>query len=252
MCKLAENECQELKETIQYLEHELLKSKEQISNLSNKLNQTQDEISRCHNQISKQASLSHNQIEEIEQLKRQVKEYSKRPSEQNVEDRIKKYQQEIEMKEEEIKILKKEYSEKEGETMSSSMTQDQCKIKLEALQNEIGAKERENADLIAKVKETTEKLEALQLGCKSEGIAMLEIECLKEDNAKLVDFLKQTKEFKEFAEFFEDSGGAIRIKTGSMSARDKKDNSSQNEWVPKEVMKINLVNRLSILGKILR
>jgi hypothetical protein len=38
----------------------------------------------------------------------------------------------------------------------------------------------------------------------------IEIQQLKEDNRRLFDMIRHTKEFKEFAGFVEDSGGAVR------------------------------------------
>jgi hypothetical protein len=39
---------------------------------------------------------------------------------------------------------------------------------------------------------------------------MLEIEQLKNDNRRLISMLQQTKQFKDFAGFVEDSGGQVR------------------------------------------
>ena len=53
-----------------------------------------------------------------------------------------------------------------------------------------------------------------QLYLKKEGRApstyMIEIAQLKEDNKRLMDMLKVTREFKEFAGFVDDSGGDVR------------------------------------------
>lgn len=38
----------------------------------------------------------------------------------------------------------------------------------------------------------------------------VEIQQLREDNRRLFEMMKHTKEFKEFAGFVEDSGGAVR------------------------------------------
>jgi len=40
-----------------------------------------------------------------------------------------------------------------------------------------------------------------------EGVVKVENEQLKEDNAKLMKMLQQTKEYQEFKGFVEDSGG---------------------------------------------
>ena len=49
---------------------------------------------------------------------------------------------------------------------------------------------------------------------KKEGRApstyLIEISQLKEDNKRLMDMLRNTREFKEFGGFVDDSGGAVR------------------------------------------
>ena len=53
-----------------------------------------------------------------------------------------------------------------------------------------------------------------QLYLKKEGRApstyMIEIAQLKEDNKRLMDMLRGTREFKDFGGFVEDSGGDVR------------------------------------------
>ena len=48
---------------------------------------------------------------------------------------------------------------------------------------------------------------------------MLEIAQLKEDNKRLMDMLKQTKEFKDFNGLVEDSGGDVRYVEGQQRDR---------------------------------
>ena len=43
-----------------------------------------------------------------------------------------------------------------------------------------------------------------------ESTYKIEIEQLKEDNKRLLKLLKQTKEYKQFSNFVDDSGGSVR------------------------------------------
>lgn len=233
MLRLAENECMELKETITYLEQELKKSKEQMNTLISKYDQAQDEIHHCHDQIARQAALSHSLNEEIDDLKKQVNDTTRKTSEDTMHEQMLKYQNDILLKNDEINKLKKKVIEKHDESVSTSITQEQNKVKYDAFQNEISNKNREIERLNKELQEMKEKIDEFTLKSKSEGIVLLEIEHLKEDNMRLVNLLKGTKEYKQFAEFIEDSGGAIRL---SESANKQAEKCDPSEWVPKEVI----------------
>lgn len=43
---------------------------------------------------------------------------------------------------------------------------------------------------------------------------MLELECYKADNDRLIKLLNSTKEFKHFAEFAQDNKGSVRYLAG--------------------------------------
>ena len=43
---------------------------------------------------------------------------------------------------------------------------------------------------------------------------MLELECYKADNDRLIKLLNSTKEFKDFAEFAQDNKGSVRYLAG--------------------------------------
>lgn len=66
----------------------------------------------------------------------------------------------------------------------------------------------------------------------------IEIQQLKEDNRRLFDMIRHTKEFKEFAGFVEDSGGAVRsLKNenqaqGGQAIKIEDSNEENADWVP--------------------
>ena len=57
----------------------------------------------------------------------------------------------------------------------------------------------------------------LQKEGKAPSTFRLEIDQLKEDNKRLMQLLRQTKEYKQFSGFVEDSGGEVRILTKAPS-----------------------------------
>ena len=48
----------------------------------------------------------------------------------------------------------------------------------------------------------------------SEGTVMLELECIKADNDRLIKLLNSTKEFKDFSDFAQDNKGSVRYLAG--------------------------------------
>eukprot|EP01022_Parablepharisma_sp_SALTPOND_P018457 TRINITY_DN3014_c0_g1_i1.p1 TRINITY_DN3014_c0_g1~~TRINITY_DN3014_c0_g1_i1.p1 ORF type:complete len:595 (+),score=92.45 TRINITY_DN3014_c0_g1_i1:2346-4130(+) len=235
MLRLAESEKEELRETLRFLEQELAKSREQNAALVERYEQLQDEVHHSHEQIARQASLSHSQLEEIERLKRELEKYR-----QNNEatERLRVYQDIISEKEEEIERLR----ERLDVIHEQEVEKEQAQIKLESLGGELSRKDQVMDTLKAELDEANKKVEELKYKLKSEGAIMLEIEHLKADNAKLVSLLKGTKEYKKFAEYIEDSNGAVRIPTRSKTPGKKRGTEvkreSFEEWVPAEAFKV--------------
>ena len=68
---------------------------------------------------------------------------------------------------------------------------------------------------------------------------MLELECYKADNDRLIKLLNSTKEFKDFAEFAQDNKGSVRYlagekKYGKSKIQDDEEEESGEEGKYKE------------------
>ena len=57
-------------------------------------------------------------------------------------------------------------------------------------------------------------------GGRMPSSTQLEIEQLREDNRRLLNMIKETKDFKEFAGIVEDSGGNVRFATKASNQND--------------------------------
>ena len=182
-------------------------------------------------------------MEEIEELKLRIREMEQRPSEESVRERMKSYNDEVKRKEEEIYQLKQALIERDNERVDSAsrlMAQEQYRVKVDSMQKEIEDRNHEIESLQAELAEMHKRNEDLVFKSRSEGLSMLEIEHLKSDNMKLVNLLKKTKEYKQFAEYIEDSGGAVHISAHSLSPKAKKSRKDARkdmlgDWVPAEV-----------------
>lgn len=77
--------------------------------------------------------------------------------------------------------------------------------------------QREKYHSEERIRDLEAKLDELYLIRKSETAMQLEIKHLKDDNIRLLNMLKTTEEFKDFAYLAEDCGGGIRyVKSGSI------------------------------------
>ncbi len=73
----------------------------------------------------------------------------------------------------------------------------------------------EKESLEDKIKELEEKIDGMYITKKSETALQLEIDHLKDDNLRLLNMLKTTEEFKDFAYLAEDCTGGVRYVKGS-------------------------------------
>lgn len=96
--------------------------------------------------------------------------------------------------------------------MTLKQANEQYRDRASVLEEEVQAKATQ-IELIAEELQCKED-EIEQLYLQKEGRApstyMIEIAQLKEDNKRLMDLLKNTREYRDFAGFIEDSGGDVR------------------------------------------
>jgi len=242
MLRMAENERAELQETVKFLEQELTKSREQNAALIVKYEQLQDEVQHSHEQIARQASQSHDQLEEIEKLKHEV-DNERIKYDSTTTDRLQIYQNELREKNAEIEELRQRLKSSENIDESKLVEAEQNKIQFSSLTTQLSEKEAELQETKNELQNALKQIQDLTLRIKSEGATLLEIEHLRDDNAKLVSLLKRTKEYKEFAEYVEDSSGAIRVPTRSKTPGRRKTYSDYkkdplDDWVPIEAFRL--------------
>jgi predicted RNase H-like nuclease (RuvC/YqgF family) len=106
----------------------------------------------------------------------------------------------------------------------------------------------EKQELNSKIRDLQRNIDELYVNRKSEAAMVLEVEHLKEDNIRLLQLLKTTNEFKDFAYLSEDVSGGIRFvrsyenkvkarpkSTTSRVKNDRVDPRNNNNWVPMDV-----------------
>ena len=206
MLKLNENEKNDLQETVKLLKEELEKTREQNKNLCDKYDELQKEIANNHEQIVKQANLSHLQLEEIEKLRTELEN---RKKSDNSSEYITEYKNLLREKEQEINEMKKNFS-----TMSTDQTyvnSEQYKIQMENYHKEIFAKDNQLEEMKLELMTVKGMYEELKAKTDSTATIKIEIDQLRSDNKTLINYLRKTKEYKNFAEYIDDSNGAVQL-----------------------------------------
>ncbi len=240
-----EPECDRLRDSLLKMQDELEKSREQNEALLAKYEKAQEELLNCHERISQKENAARQQRNELDSIKKSAQAESMASALGEVGDnskfRVANYQRELWLKDSEISGLKQSVEEKNGTLATVKVVGDQYRVRSEIAQQLADDKDATIADLKTKVESLQNELDDLYIRRKAEGTAILEVEHLQADNRRLVGTLKGTKEYKEFAEFFEDSGGAMRLATrdagGKRSSRRAQKPASDQaaEWVPQDV-----------------
>ena len=246
-------ECQELSEAVRGLQVELNKTREQQATLLDKYHRAQDEMSNSNDQLIRQGNQLRNQQVELEELKRHLQEQTLKAAEtgDSSKYRVANYQRELDLKDDEITGLKQTIASKNSNLCTAAVVQEQYKATAQAVQQVADRKDDVITNLKDKVEELQTELDELYIKRKVEGTALLEVEHLKAANQRLVGLLKGTSQ-NSFAEFMEDSGGAInlaataQVGTGGRSAKGSSgfhrglrakeaEGEKSSEWVPEDV-----------------
>ena len=127
MLRLSEVENKELKDSLRYVEIQLAKSREGYSQLCRKYEDAQEEIQKCHEQIGRQTNINHAQAQQIEEMGKKMDEFvaSQKEMYEKSKFKVSTYQNEIDMREEEINRLKRQLGLREDEITLLTQKQDQ-------------------------------------------------------------------------------------------------------------------------------
>ncbi len=196
------------------------------------------------------ASSNQKQNEEIYQLNNKFNDLSNK--EKSLNDRWKsKFEvlhKELEAKDEQLEKLYTQLRAKDETVKFFSVNQDQNIKNQGVLHDELDQLKKDKFDLSNKVMVLQKQLDEFYINRKSEAGLLLEIEHLKDDNKRLLNLLKNTEEYKDFAYLAEDCSGGIKYvngdtKTKAFTAKNKKtekkniknDGNVEDNWVPQEV-----------------
>ena len=248
-----EKKIQDLMEKIDILEKRLALMSEQKMKAVNKLKNFEEENDLLKDQITRQNEASkqltqdktkyEKQMQELESSNKVLKDKLKEKFEvlnkeiEDKDDAMDKLNQKLKVKDEAIKYY----------TVNNELTQRYTNTYKDDLEQQKVLNKRQ-AD---KISELEKQIDSLYVQKQSEGGLLLEIEHLKDDNLRLLQMLKSTSEFKDFAYLGETEAGGIRfckpssakksvaqtssnVKAGKGIPNSKKDMLDNQNWVPSD------------------
>ena len=151
MLRLAEVENKELKDSLRYVEIQLANSRDGYGQLCRKYEDSQDEISKCHEQISRQTNINHAQAQQIEEMGKKMDEFvsSQKEMYEKSKFKVSTYQNEIDIREEEINRLKRQLGQRVDEISILTQKQEQMSERMRDIEEELELKSGENNRLRA-------------------------------------------------------------------------------------------------------
>ena len=151
MLRLAEVENKELKSSLRYVEIQLAKSRDNYGQLCRKYEDSQEEIQKCHEQIGRQTNINHAQAQQIEEMGKKMDEFVASQKEMYGKSKFKvsTYQNEIDMREEEINRLKRQLGLRMDEISLLTAKQEQMTERMKDIEEELELKSGENNKLRA-------------------------------------------------------------------------------------------------------
>lgn len=108
--------------------------------------------------------------------------------------KVSTYQNEIDLREEEINRLKRQMSQKDEDIKMQDMKLNQMSERMADIEDELEMKSGENNRLRTQVAELEKTVQDLYVSRKGDGSYQVELDTLKADNERLIKLLKSTTE----------------------------------------------------------
>ncbi|CDW91022.1 UNKNOWN [Stylonychia lemnae] len=196
MLRLAEVENKELKDSLRYVEIQLAKTRENYTNVCKKYEEAQEEIQKCHEQINRQTNINHAQAQQIEEMGKKMDEFvaSQKEMYEKSKFKVSSYQNEIDIREEEINRLKRQIGQRDEDISNLNMRVGTISDRMRDIEEELELKSGENNRLRNQVADLEKTVQDLYVSRKGDGSFQVELDKLKADNERLILLLQNTCE----------------------------------------------------------
>ncbi|KAL4471197.1 hypothetical protein ABPG72_007564 [Tetrahymena utriculariae] len=201
-----------LRSRIRELEDQLHRSNQENDNLYNRLTLTENELSRTKEILLKMGDTAGWKGAQVNDLNNRYHELASGHNQflENARSHTFTVQRELEHKDNEIKRLKNLLDERNDKLKVVTVTQEKNFDRCLILDKEIQNLQDENQKLRRELQQKSHELDMSKLSHKAEGTFMVEVEHLRGDVQRLLDMLRNTEEYKEFADIADDSTHSIR------------------------------------------
>ena len=225
-----ESKIQELLEKIEVLESRLRLAGEQKVKVVTQLKNFEDENELLKDQISRQNNTNKKLNIDKANFEKQIQELQ--ISNKSINDKAKKkfeiLNKELEEKETEMDKLNQQLKSKDETIKNFTINNELTQKYSNTFKEELQQQKQLNKKQSDKISELEKQIDLLYTQRQSEGSLLLEIQHLKEDNNRLLQMLKSTNEFKDFAYLSETVPGGIRFIKGTAPKRKGATNTGIN------------------------
>ncbi|CDW72654.1 UNKNOWN [Stylonychia lemnae] len=227
----------DLKDSLRFAETQINRMKDTNIQLTKRYEHAQEEIEKSHDQIARQAQHNHNLKLQNERLQQDLDELvmqNQNLLQRQSEDAI-SFERRIEHLSQELQQYKKMMISKDDSLRQIQLANEQLKEKNFQFESEISLKIEEIDNLRNEARKKEELLDQFFLNRGAETAFKIEMEQLREDNKRLMKLLKSTKEYQEFANYVEDSGGNVRnVEKDFVTQYEQQLPAEDENWVPQE------------------
>jgi hypothetical protein len=235
-----ERKIQDFSEKLEIVQNKLRTTTEQKTKIIQRLKDSEEENDRLKDQMARQASHNQRMSEEINLLNSRINELVHGNKNLNEKCRTKfdVLNRELEEKEDQMENFLAQLKAKDETIKYYSVNNEQTIRSQNIYKDELDNAKLLNKTLEEKIRSLEKTIDELYVTRKSESTLLLEIEHLKDDNVRLLQMLKTTEEYKDFAYLAENVSGGIKfIKTNEEM------NTSVGTSRSKSAIKPNLVQK---------
>jgi hypothetical protein len=211
-----EKKIQDFSEKVEILESRLKTTVEQKVKVIQRLKDSEDENDKLRNQMARQASQNQRMNEEINLLNSRINDLLSGNKNLNEKCRTKfdVLNRELEERDTQMEKILSQLKAKDETIKYYSVNNEQTIRSQNIYKEELDNSKGMNKNLEEKIRSLERTIDELYVTRKSESTLLLEIEHLKDDNVRLLQMLKTTDEYKDFAYLAENVSGGIKfIKT---------------------------------------
>ena len=231
-----DNKIQELIDHIDILESRLKIMGEQKNKIITQLKNFEEENEMLKEQISRQNESNKKLNFDRNKFEKQIQELqlSNKAFNENVKAKFEILNKELKDKETIVEKLNQQLKAKEETIKYFTINNEKAQRYSNTYKDELQEQKLINKKQTDKISELEKQIDQLYIQKQSEGSLLLEIEHLKDDNMRLLQMLKSTAEFKDFAYLSETVPGGIRFTNETQSQLVKGTSATTNPNVPSQ------------------